>query len=178
MARATADLPTWLSRAEQLSHNLWWTWHSDVPDLLREIDVDAWVAANHNPISMLRRLDPGTIAERIRRLGIDDRIDFQYHRLQQYLLTDNTWCSRQGGIVQVAPVAYFSAEFGIRGSLPLYSGGLGVLVTTAARGRYRHGHEHPVLPAGRAGKRHRPQLVPRTNRLEHSVIAGGHATRQ
>jgi starch phosphorylase len=127
MVGASAATPAWLSRAEELSRNLWWTWHHDVPDLFREIDVDAWVAANHNPITMLRRLEPSTIAERLRRLGIEDRIDFQYHRLQHYLVTDDTWCSRHGGIVQVAPVAYFSAEFGVHESLPLYSGGLGVL---------------------------------------------------
>lgn len=119
--------PAWLTRAEHLCRNLWWTWHPDVPDLFREIDVEAWVAANHNPVAMLRRLDHPTIAERVTRLGVEDRIDYQYHRLQQYLLADDTWCARQGGIVPVAPVAYFSAEFGLHESVPLYSGGLGVL---------------------------------------------------
>ena len=119
--------PVWQSRAEHLCRNLWWTWHPDVPDLFREIDVEAWVAANHNPIAMLRRLDHAAVEERLRRLGIEDRIDYQYYRLQQYLLSDDTWCARHGGIVQVAPVAYFSAEFGLHESLPLYSGGLGVL---------------------------------------------------
>ena len=119
--------PVWLARAEHLCRNLWWTWHSDVPDLFREIDVEAWVASNHNPIAMLRRLDHATITERVPRLGVEDRIDYQYHRLHQYLLADDTWCARQGGIVQVAPIAYFSAEFGVHESVPLYSGGLGVL---------------------------------------------------
>jgi starch phosphorylase len=161
MPQADADLPAWLSRAEQLSRNRWWTWHSDVPDLFREIDVDAWVAANHNPITMLRRLEASTIRERIRRLGIEDRLDFQYHRLQQYLVADDTWCSRHGGIVQVAPVAYFSAEFGVHESLPLYSGGLGVLAADCLKSAsdlgvpmigvglfYAAGYFHQRLDAG------------------------------
>lgn len=127
MDRADVDLPLWLSRAEQLSRNLWWTWHSDVADLFREIDLDDWIAANHNPIRMLRRLEHATIAGRTTRLRIEDRVEFLYHRLEQYLAAEETWCARHGGIVQIAPVAYFCAEFGLHESLPLYSGGLGVL---------------------------------------------------
>ncbi len=121
-----AQLP-WLARADQLARNLWWTWHPEVADLFREIDVDAWIANNHNPIAMLRRLDPEHLARRGEALGVEDRINFHYHRLLEYLTSEATWCATRNGIVQVAPVAYFSAEFGVHESLPLYSGGLGVL---------------------------------------------------
>ena len=76
---------------------------------------------------MLRRLDAAHLARRVEALGVEDRIDYHYHRLQEYLTSDTTWCAVRNGIVQVAPVAYFSAEFGVHESLPLYSGGLGVL---------------------------------------------------
>ena len=119
--------PAWLTRAEQLGNNLWWTWHPEVAELFRECDPDGWAATNHNPIAMLRTADRDALARRVMALGLESRIDFQYHRLQEYLASDETWSATRSGPLQVAPVAYFSAEFGIHETLPLYSGGLGVL---------------------------------------------------
>jgi len=48
-------------------------------------------------------------------------------RQQKYLRADRTWGATHAGILRTRPVAYFSAEFGIHESLPIYSGGLGVL---------------------------------------------------
>lgn len=121
--------PEWAQRLTQLAHNLWWTWHPEVADLFRAIDVKAWVASNHNPVALLRQWDPGWLADRLEALGGTDRFDFYYHRLLEYLTTEVTWCSGHAGPLRVAPVAYFSAEFGVHEALPLYSGGLGVLAS-------------------------------------------------
>src|SRR2546421_616086 len=48
-------------------------------------------------------------------------------RLGDYLAAQKPWSSTHAGPIRVRPVAYLSAEFGIHESLPIYSGGLGVL---------------------------------------------------
>ena len=114
-------------RLEQLALNLWWTWQPDVIELFRAIDPGVWRESNHNPIAILRK-HPGTELDRhVDAAGVRSRINFWYRRLQEYLTSDSTWCAARGGPLSAATIAYFSAEFGIHESLPLYSGGLGVL---------------------------------------------------
>ena len=55
------------------------------------------------------------------------RINYAYRRLSEYLEAFRTWGARHAGVLRPHPVAYFSAEFGVHESLPVYSGGLGVL---------------------------------------------------
>lgn len=110
-----------------LGLNLWWTWQSEVVGLFRELDPTTWHETNHNPIALLARLTDDLLAERIERASLESRITFHYHRLQEYLIHERTWCAAHAGTLRTMPVAYFSAEFGLHESLPLYSGGLGVL---------------------------------------------------
>ena len=114
-------------KLEALGLNLWWTWNPDVIELFRELDADIWRGTNHNPIALLARLTSEAIHERVERASLESRINFHYHRLQEYLVDDRTWCAAHASMLRAAPVAYFSAEFGLHESLPLYSGGLGVL---------------------------------------------------
>ncbi len=113
-------------KLRELGLNLWWTWHAEVIELLREIDPALW-HDNHNPIALLAALTDEALMERIDHKSLESRINFHYHRLQEYLVDDETWCAEHAGVLRAAPVAYFSAEFGLHESLPLYSGGLGVL---------------------------------------------------
>ena len=110
-----------------LGLNLWWAWHPEVIDLFRELEPAIWHETNHNPIALLARVRDDLLAERIERESLESRINFHYHRLQEYLVDERTWCAARAGILRTTPVAYFSAEFGLHESLPLYSGGLGVL---------------------------------------------------
>ena len=55
------------------------------------------------------------------------RINYAYRRQREYLDADRTWGARHAGVLRPRPVAYFSAEFGLHESIPIYSGGLGVL---------------------------------------------------
>ena len=114
-------------KLRELGLNLWWTWHTEVIELFRELDPTLWQDTNHNPIALLARLTNDTLAERIADRSLESRINFHYHRLQEYLVDERTWCAAHAGVLRAAPVAYFSAEFGLHESLPLYSGGLGVL---------------------------------------------------
>ena len=112
---------------EALGLNLWWTWNPDVIELFRALDPDVWRETNHNPIALLARLSDEVLTERIERASLESRINLHAHRLHEYLVTDRTWCAEHAGVLRSAPIAYFSAEFGLHESLPLYSGGLGVL---------------------------------------------------
>ncbi len=58
---------------------------------------------------------------------LHSRINYAYRRQQEYLQADHTWGATHAGVLRPRPVAYFSAEFGLHESLPIYSGGLGVL---------------------------------------------------
>lgn len=133
-------------RLRQLALNLWWTWQPDVIELFRELDPVGWRETNHNPIALLKRLGQDEVAGRIDRLSLESRINFQYHRLEEYLTGERTWCAAQAGVIQVTPVAYFSAEFGLHESLPLYSGGLGTLA-----GDYLKSMSDLGLPAAGVG---------------------------
>ena len=110
-----------------LSRNLWWSWNPHIIKLFRDIDVEAFRACNHNPVAMLAELSP----ERAERLSKDAtlraRVDAAFRELTDYLEEPRTWASVHAAPLRVRPVAYFSAEFGIHESLPIYSGGLGVL---------------------------------------------------
>ena len=76
---------------------------------------------------MLQEIPPDTIEARTSELVLHSRINYAYRRLQEYLQARHTWGGRHAGVLRARPVAYFSAEFGLHESLPIYSGGLGIL---------------------------------------------------
>ena len=115
------------NKLKALGLNLWWTWHPEVIELFRELDPEVWRDTKHNPIALLAGLSEGALSERVAHGSLESRINFHYHRLQEYLSDEETWCATHAGILRAAPIAYFSAEFGLHESLPLYSGGLGIL---------------------------------------------------
>lgn len=110
-----------------LAHNLWWSWHPEVNNLFRDIDPIRWRQVDHNPIALLREFTPERLAVRASEMVLHSRVNYAYRRLQEYLTGSNTWALTHAGVLGARPVAYFSAEFGIHESLPIYSGGLGVL---------------------------------------------------
>ncbi len=110
-----------------LANNLWWSWHPECDQLFRDIDPIRWRQLDHNPVALLREMTPERLAERASELVLHSRINYAYRRLQEYLAESQTWASTNAGVLGAKPVAYFSAEFGIHESVPIYSGGLGVL---------------------------------------------------
>lgn len=110
-----------------LARNLWWSWHPEVTSLFRDIDPIRWRQLDHNPIALLREFSPERLAVRASEMVLHSRVNYAYRRLQEYLEASSTWASTNAGVLGAKPVAYFSAEFGIHESIPIYSGGLGVL---------------------------------------------------
>jgi glycogen phosphorylase len=120
-AQATYDKCTALAR------NLWWTWHPEVINLFRDLDPIRWRQLDHNPIALLREFTPERLALRATEMVLFSRINYAYRRLKEYLADNKTWAATHAGVLGARPVAYFSAEFGLHESIPIYSGGLGVL---------------------------------------------------
>jgi starch phosphorylase len=110
-----------------LARNLWWSWDHDAVSLFRDLDPVRWRQLNQNPVSLLSEFPLAKLESRAAELVLHSRINYAYRRLQEYLVADRTWGTRHAGVLRPCPVAYFSAEFGIHESLPVYSGGLGVL---------------------------------------------------
>ncbi len=114
-------------RLWSMARNLWWSWDHDSTALFRDLDPVPWRQLNHNPISMLSKLPLAAIEQRSAELVLHSRINYAYRRQREYLNADRTWGARHAGVLRPRPVAYFSAEFGLHESIPIYSGGLGIL---------------------------------------------------
>jgi glycogen phosphorylase len=110
-----------------LARNLWWSWDNDCVSLFRDLAPQRWAELNQNPVALLHELPLSVIEKRANELMLHSRINYAYRRQQEYLQADRTWGATNAGVLRPRPVAYFSAEFGLHESLPIYSGGLGVL---------------------------------------------------
>lgn len=119
-----------LSIHEKLSRiaaNLWWSWNPEVVEIFRAIDSKTFTELRHNPVRLLEIYTDAKL-ESVARSGVlFSKIHRAYRSFQEYMQSQSTWGSTHCGILGQAPVAYFSAEFGLHESLPIYSGGLGVL---------------------------------------------------
>ncbi|MCM3904611.1 MAG: alpha-glucan family phosphorylase, partial [Pyrinomonadaceae bacterium] len=124
-------LPLPLRPLEQLSWNYWWSWSAGGTSIFRDLDPDVWEECEHNPRQLLAR----TLEYHLMQMASDpiyiERVRNLSERFQQYMSKPlATIGSGQNGRSLISPehpVAYFCAEFGVHNSLPLYSGGLGML---------------------------------------------------
>ncbi len=116
-----------IEKLRELARNMWWTWQPNVLGLFRELDPTLWREVDHNPVEFLKRLSPEQLVKRSSEMALDSRIDYAFRRLAEYLKNNDSWGSVHAASLRSRPVAYFSAEFGLHESLPIYSGGLGVL---------------------------------------------------
>ncbi len=114
-------------RLWSLARNIWWSWDRDCISLFRDLNPTRWRQLNQNPIALLGEMPLGEIERRATELVLHSRINYCYRRQQEYLRADQTWGAVNAGVLRPRPIAYFSAEFGLHESLPIYSGGLGVL---------------------------------------------------
>ena len=121
-------------RLRELARNLYWTWHPRVIEIFRDLDKALWREVGHNPVVFLSRLSEEVLQKEAAELPLEARITQAFHRLRDYLSANDTWGAWHAGVLRASPVAYFSAEFGLHESLPIYSGGLGVLAGDHLKG--------------------------------------------
>jgi starch phosphorylase len=120
-------LPERISGLNAIAHNLWWSWSRDARALFRAIDQPLWHLTRHNPIDMLRRVDPARLAECAEDPDFLARYDLVLDQLTRESGREGTWFATTYPDLMDRPIAYFCAEFGLHNSVPIYSGGLGVL---------------------------------------------------
>jgi starch phosphorylase len=111
----------------ELAANLRWAWSREFDLLFSEIDAELWLQSNHNPTAFLADVDPLRIDARARDPHYRVRLERACRSLREYVRSTRHWATRHAPILEASPVAYFCAEFALHESLPLYSGGLGVL---------------------------------------------------
>ncbi len=116
-----------MRKLHELAQNLWWCWRPEIRSIFRELAPETWKAVYHNPVALLHRLDDASVARRVSSLEMQTRIDQAHRLLTEYLRGGDGWGAVHASALLARPVAYFSAEFGLHQSIPIYSGGLGVL---------------------------------------------------
>jgi len=127
MSERFPTLPARIHRLEELAYNLKWSWDYRARLLFKRLDPELWKDIQHNPVKLLNEIDP----ERVRRAAEDPDFLREYEVTMKQLDRNGgrneKWFAREFPGLSDKKIAYFSAEFGIHTSLPIYSGGLGIL---------------------------------------------------
>lgn len=123
MSKTRDDQPSLASRLERMARDLWWTWQPEGAQFWASLDPAIWREVSHRPIALLQRLGAaGPSRLRGPTLHLFEQLEAER---AAYLSSDQTWHDLAGKPLE--RVAYFSAEYGIHESFPIYSGGLGIL---------------------------------------------------
>ena len=121
------QLPKSIEKLGEISENLWWSWNTEFLKIFKEIDIDLWEQCNKNPVKFLRLVDQ----EKLEKASTDPEILRNYRvnvdNFESYMKSRTTWFSKQYPENKDDVIAYFSAEYGLDETLPIYSGGLGIL---------------------------------------------------
>jgi len=122
-------LPTTPPKLEPLlkmAYNLWFSWNWDARQLYAKLDRETWGACRKNPLKMLCDISPERLAEAAEDEGFVSDVEAVYATFNNYINAKG-WYEEQYGKEEKPYVAYFSCEYGFHESLPIYSGGLGIL---------------------------------------------------
>ena len=121
------SLPARLARLSELAYNLWWTWQPESARLFGRLDYDLWERLGHNPIRLLREIGRPRLSQASKDKEYRELYDRVFEEFDSYMNQNDTWTSQNHTELTSRPIAYFSMEFGLHETLPIYSGGLGVL---------------------------------------------------
>jgi starch phosphorylase len=122
-----AKLPQSVSRLGELAYNLWWSWHDGSRVLFKTLDRTLWKQTTHRPVKMLYEMTPEQIDQATRNPMFRRGYNAVLMSYDREMRSESLWFPTQYPELTDRPIAYFSFEFGLHQSLPIYSGGLGVL---------------------------------------------------
>ena len=121
------QLPERIGKLSEIANNLWWSWNTDFLKLFEEIDKDLWDACEKNPVKFLKMISQEKIEEITNNNNFLDRYDKIVQDFENYMNSTDTWYSKKYGANHDELISYFSAEYGLDETIPIYSGGLGIL---------------------------------------------------
>ncbi len=121
-------IPDKLEELKKIAGNIWWSWNKNATGLFRSIDPDLWEKTHHNPTLLLGRISQARLKDLSEDPVFLSALDEVSNQMDEYLAR-STWFMKHhsDAVGQEEVIACFSAEFGLHESLPIYSGGLGVL---------------------------------------------------
>lgn len=118
-------LPARLARLGELAYDLWWSWSARW--IFQDIDSETWERVYHNPVRFLHEVSAEKLIASSQGENYLKRLDAALAAFDAYKNSQATWFDAAYPHLAGCTLAYFSAEFGLHESLPIYSGGLGVL---------------------------------------------------
>ena len=121
------SVPARINRIEELATGLWWSWHPDAREVFRHLDYQLWRATAHNPVRMLWTIPREALAAAAGDATFLAHYDRAVAALDAERRPGSTWWEQRFPQLAGQAIAYFSAEFALHQSLPIYAGGLGVL---------------------------------------------------
>jgi len=121
------SLPNRIQRLSDLAFNLWWVWNPEAQNLFGSIDKFLWEKTSHNPVAFLHQVQRAQLNAVTSGKNYLDLYDRVIAAFDDYVKADKTWFGSQHSALKNQKTAYFSFEFGLHESLPVYAGGLGVL---------------------------------------------------
>ncbi|MHB1312020.1 MAG: alpha-glucan family phosphorylase [Gemmatimonadaceae bacterium] len=127
MPNELPELPPRISGLVDVANNVSWSWNREARALFRLVDPQLWIRYRHDPLKMLRKASDARIAQCAADpvfLALYDGV-MRWHAAERS--SDLTWFAREFPALRDKPIAYFCAEFALHHSVPIYSGGLGVL---------------------------------------------------
>jgi glycogen phosphorylase len=119
-------IPQRLARLEELANNLWYSWDRPTRALFARLHPGLWKATGQSPKAFLKRIDEQCLLDASEDqvfIGNFNRVLAAYDTYHENRLPP----SGSDLLHHNDLVAYFCAEFGFHESLPIYSGGLGIL---------------------------------------------------
>ena len=121
------QLPKRIEKLSEISNNLWWSWNTEFLRLFKSIDKDLWENCKKNPIKFLKQVSQERLEEISKDNSFLKKYDVQAKAFEDYMISKDTWFSNKYPDNKEDLIAYYSAEYGLDETIPIYSGGLGIL---------------------------------------------------
>ena len=121
------QLPKRIEKLSEIANNLWWSWNTEFLRLFKIIDKDLWENCQKNPIKFLKLVSQDRLEQVAKNTEFLKEYDKLEKQFEDYMNSKNTWFSNKYPENKNDLIAYFSAEYGLDQTIPIYSGGLGIL---------------------------------------------------
>lgn len=122
-----SSMPKEIQGLRDLAFNLWWAWNPVAHQLFNRLDPDLYDKLGNNPVSLIETIDPQRLQEVIQSENYLHFYEEVMNKFNKYMSAKKSMVKGDDYITPEKPVAYFSMEFGFHESIPIYSGGLGIL---------------------------------------------------